>query len=155
MIDKIMFSDRRGRRSLQGQHGTCSQIIKDNQFNFFQSNIPRKETTYLACAHNPSVGKPTAPFTQGSLGCVQFQKKQRKTKIVLWKCSILFGKYFGRKNVGTGVPDGPSLLCLLPCLQIPPNAWSALSTKLQKVRACTEPFCPHGGCWGMWHPSYV
>ena len=26
--------------------------------------------------------------------------------------------------VGTGVPDGPPLLCLLPCLQIPPNAWS-------------------------------
>ena len=35
------------------------------------------------------------------------------------------------------------------------KTFGRLSTKLQKVRACTEPFCPHGGCWGMWLPSYV
>ena len=49
----------------------------------------------------------------------------------------------------------PTRATSCPALQIPPNVWSALSTKLQKVRACTESFCPHGGCWGMWHPSYV
>ena len=110
MIDKTMFSDRRGRRSLQGQQVACSQIIKDNQFNFFvQSNFPRKETTSLACAHNPPVVCADSPlYTKGPWLCI-ISTQQRKTKIVLWKCSILFGKNMGRENVGTGVPDGPPL----------------------------------------------
>ena len=111
MIDKTMFSDRRGRRSLQGQQVACSQIIKDNQFNFFvQSNFPRKETTSLACAHNPPVVCADSPlYTKGPWLCI-ISTQQRKTKIVLWKCSILFGKHFGRKNVGNGVLDGPPLV---------------------------------------------
>ncbi|MBQ3066616.1 MAG: hypothetical protein IJD18_01180, partial [Clostridia bacterium] len=44
------------------------------------------------------------------------------------------------------------------------NAWAffctkrllgTFSTKFQKVRACTESFCPQWGCWGMWHLGYV
>ena len=122
---------------------------------FFSKQLSTQRNE-LSCLRTQSLSRQadSSLYTREPWLCT-ISKQQRKTKIVLWKCSIIFGKNLGRKNVGTGVPDGPSLLCLLPCLQIPPNAWSVLSTKLQKVRACTESFCPHGGCWGMWHPSYV
>ena len=91
-------TDRRGRRSLQGQQVACSKIITDNQFIFFvQSNFPRKETTCLACAHNPSVGEPTAPFTQGSLVFVQFQNNKEKQRLFYGNAQFYLGKIWAEK----------------------------------------------------------
>ena len=82
MIDKTMFSDRRGRRSLQGQQVACSKIITDNQFIFFvQSNFPRKETTRLAYAHNPPVVCADSPlYTKGPWLCT-ISKKRKKQRL--------------------------------------------------------------------------
>ena len=71
---------------------------------------------------SPSRLRQQPPLHKGALVVYNFNttKKQKSSSITMPNS---FSQIFGQEIVGTGVPDGPSLLCLLPCLQIPPNVW--------------------------------
>ena len=104
-------TDRRGRRSLQGQQAACSKIVKDNQFIFFCSKQLSTQGNDLPClrTQSPSRLRRQPPLHKGALVVYNFKttKKQKSSSITMPNS---ISQIFGQKIVGTGVPDGPPIV---------------------------------------------